>query len=260
MKFFPGFLYDALSSYNTAFYICGATTTISSLLLFLVPVLTRRDNGRRFERDSINSRLDSFMSISRSINDSSIEKTIPFGVSGTKSGLRTNERLLQKRQLVREQSTIYSEREFNIDNDALQPNSTLGDIDKRVPRGRSVSFASDKDLSEPEEMFLHQPSYHCDVFDGVDFTDSSSSSSGCVLGNSFNTSQNTSFNSSMSNRGSITKVLLLKQFFNGSPTRSPDQSRRGPSLNLVSLARLTPSNNSLHKNVESLHVTKETVV
>jgi len=232
--------------------------------MFLVPVLTRRkNNGRRFERDSVNSRLDSFMSFTRSLSGVTNEKPPSFGVSGTKSGLRTNERLAQKRQLVHKQSTIYSEKELSIDNtsDVLRSSSGACDIGKRAPRERSISFASDKDPAEPDEMFIYEPSYEYDIFDNANFSDGSSSSSGCFLGNSFNTSQNTSYNSSMSNRGSITKVLLLRHT-NASPTRSPDACRRLQSPNLFQLSLLSSSNcnDRPHENVESSHVSKETVV
>lgn len=221
--------------------------------MFPIPWLIRKENGRRFERDSIDSRLDSLLSFSRSMTNglnSNCRVNKNSGVTGTKSGLRGNKckRMAPKRKLVREQSTIYSEKELSICNDDDMRTSNQG---YEGCRERSISFASDKDDQEGEETFFYEPSNeYGGVFVSADFSDSSSSSSGCILSNSFNTSQNTSYNSSMSNRGSITKVLLSRQLSgNGSPTRSPKLSKLKTSV-------IT----SIPKTVEGTSVSKETVV
>ena len=51
-----------LNSYHTAFYICGATTTLSSCLLFLIPWLMPNQQGGVFRRDSCQSRIESLLS------------------------------------------------------------------------------------------------------------------------------------------------------------------------------------------------------
>ena len=62
-SFFPiaGFMYDMLNSYHTAFYICGATTTLSSCLMFLIPWLMPNQQGGVFRRDSCQSRLEGLL-------------------------------------------------------------------------------------------------------------------------------------------------------------------------------------------------------
>lgn len=50
-----------LNSYHTAFYICGATTTLSSCLMFLIPWLMPNQQGGVFRRDSCTSRIESFL-------------------------------------------------------------------------------------------------------------------------------------------------------------------------------------------------------
>ena len=51
-----------LHSYHTAFYICGATTTLSVCLMFLIPWLVPNQQGGVFRRDSAQSRLESLLS------------------------------------------------------------------------------------------------------------------------------------------------------------------------------------------------------
>lgn len=62
-SFFPiaGLMYDMLNSYHTAFYICGATTTVSSCLMFLIPWLMPNQQGGVFRRDSCQSRLEGLL-------------------------------------------------------------------------------------------------------------------------------------------------------------------------------------------------------
>ena len=62
-SFFPiaGLMYDMLNSYHTAFYICGATTTLSSCLMFLIPWLMPNQQGGVFRRDSCQSRLEGLL-------------------------------------------------------------------------------------------------------------------------------------------------------------------------------------------------------
>ena len=55
-----------LNSYHTAFYICGATTTLSSCLMFLIPWLMPNQQGGVFRRDSHTSRIESFLSSQQS--------------------------------------------------------------------------------------------------------------------------------------------------------------------------------------------------
>ena len=50
-----------LNSYHTAFYICGATTTLSSCLMFLIPWLMPNQQGGVFRRDSCTSRIESLL-------------------------------------------------------------------------------------------------------------------------------------------------------------------------------------------------------
>ena len=55
-----------LNSYHTAFYICGATTTLSSCLMFLIPWLMPNQLGGVFRRDSCTSRIESLLSSQQS--------------------------------------------------------------------------------------------------------------------------------------------------------------------------------------------------
>lgn len=55
-----------LNSYHTAFYICGATTTLSSCLMFLIPWLMPNQQGGVFRRDSHMSRIENFLSSQQS--------------------------------------------------------------------------------------------------------------------------------------------------------------------------------------------------
>ncbi|KAJ7384293.1 hypothetical protein OS493_022930 [Desmophyllum pertusum] len=57
-----GLIFDVFNSYHTAFYICGATTTLSSCLMFLIPWLMPNQQGGVFRRDSCQSRLESLLS------------------------------------------------------------------------------------------------------------------------------------------------------------------------------------------------------
>ncbi|XP_032231462.2 monocarboxylate transporter 10 isoform X2 [Nematostella vectensis] len=56
-----GLVYDALLSYDTAFYISGATTTLSSLLMFLIPWLLPDTRNGNFKRDSVGNRIGSIL-------------------------------------------------------------------------------------------------------------------------------------------------------------------------------------------------------
>ena len=58
----PGLMFDTLHSYHTVFYICGATSTLSACLMFLIPWLMPNQQGGAFRRDSALSRLESLLS------------------------------------------------------------------------------------------------------------------------------------------------------------------------------------------------------
>lgn len=58
----PGMIFDMLHSYHTAFYICGATTTLSACIMFLIPWLVPNQQDGVFRRDSEQSRLESLFS------------------------------------------------------------------------------------------------------------------------------------------------------------------------------------------------------
>lgn len=81
-----------LHSYHTAFYICGATTTLSACLMFLIPWLVPNQQGGVFRRDSAQSRLESLLSSRSSTPRISQRSRRFFADSSFKSGSSSGSR------------------------------------------------------------------------------------------------------------------------------------------------------------------------
>ncbi|VVD00897.1 unnamed protein product [Leptidea sinapis] len=50
---FAGWLYDNYNSFAPGFYVAGATISLSGLILFLIPLIERRSNRKRWHQDSV---------------------------------------------------------------------------------------------------------------------------------------------------------------------------------------------------------------
>ncbi|CAG4998066.1 unnamed protein product [Parnassius apollo] len=48
-----GWLFDELNSYAPGFYVAGSTISLSGLILFLIPVIEKRNNKRRWNQETI---------------------------------------------------------------------------------------------------------------------------------------------------------------------------------------------------------------
>lgn len=182
---YAGLIYDALLSYNTAFYICGVTTALSSILMFFIPWLTSKNKGRRFQRDSVDSRMDSLMSTALSRTS----RSISFRAGGT----------------TQEDSRSDKEKASEC-------------------KSGSSKNSSEEQVNDLDEEYLYNYEENEENIDiSLSWTDLS-----------FNTSKNTNFNSSMSHRGSVARVLLSHQLsFVSSRSGSPinNNSALGSSRN-----------------------------
>ncbi|XP_041973493.1 monocarboxylate transporter 12 [Aricia agestis] len=50
---FAGWLYDTLQSYSPGFFVAGGTISLSGVILFLIPVLEKRNNRQRWMQDTV---------------------------------------------------------------------------------------------------------------------------------------------------------------------------------------------------------------
>ena len=148
--------------------------------MFFIPWLTSKNKGRRFQRDSIDSRLDSLLTTALTQNSREINS---IGRGG-----------------------------------AIQDDSRR---EKELNRSASKMTQDSSEGREDEEDL--------DVKYLYDYDDNDENSDLCLswADLSMNTSKNTSFNSSMSHRGSITRVLLSHQLAAlGTRSASPISSAR----------------------------------
>ena len=166
-----GFIFDMLHSYHTAFYICGATTTLSACLMFLIPWLVPNQQGGIFRRDSAQSRLESLL------------------------GSRSSTPRISQRSPG-----------FFPENSFKSCCGSEGSGSKGSEDGRGNSSLCEADRMELDYLNSFTPGKQGDEAEDGWKTPLSKTNS-----LSMDTSLNTVFNSTMSHRGSITKFLLQQQ-------------------------------------------------
>ena len=167
----PGLIFDILHSYHTAFYICGATTTLSACIMFLIPWLVPNQQRGVFRRDSEQSRLQSLFSLSRSSTPRMSQMPARF-----------------------------------IASSSFKSCSSGGSKSSSSEDDKGDSSLYEADRVELEYLKTFADGVHSDEDgDGENGPLSKTNSL------SFDTSINTVFNSAMSHHGSITKFLLQQQ-------------------------------------------------